>query len=66
MNDNNNLRKCNRCGRLVKSGRYCPACVQEMAEGMLALFRVEEQEEVRRRPAVDMRGRMHFLNRAMQ
>jgi flagellar operon protein (TIGR03826 family) len=40
--------ECERCGTLIKTGRYCKACKEKLAKGFIDLYQEEKPEQIRR------------------
>lgn len=53
---------CERCGKMIKSGRYCPECknslMNELSSGRKTVVAVQE-----RKPMASAKGRMRYLDR---
>ena len=53
--------ECERCGEMIKSGKFCKACAKELAQGL------GNHKQPAKRPAVgtprDTSPKMHFLNK---
>lgn len=55
--------ECAKCGCSIRAGRYCPACVKELAGGIKAIYDQEREERLLVAPNPEMEGKMRFLNR---
>lgn len=53
---------CEKCGCSIRYGRYCPKCVQNMADGIRGEFLKDVGETPKHQPSDEMKGKMHFLN----
>lgn len=51
-----NMRKCEKCGDYIYTGRYCERCIREISGQLRAAFMADR----RRVPTEDV-GRMHFF-----
>lgn len=51
--------ECERCGKMIHSGRFCTACAGGLADAMTDAFR---KQVVLRKPKGSTPGKMHFID----
>jgi flagellar operon protein (TIGR03826 family) len=52
--------ECERCGALIKTGRYCKSCKEDLAKGFTKLYQEEKPPEKKRDPREN--PKMRFLD----
>lgn len=53
---------CEKCGTMIRSGRFCDACKSSMANNFSEIYQEKKPEPVTKKPAKDTTARMRFLN----
>lgn len=51
---------CEKCGKMIKTGRYCPACAQEMETLMTNLYKVTNNQPAARKSS---QSKMRYLDK---
>lgn len=51
---------CEKCGKMIKTGKYCPACGQEMESLMSNLYKASNNMPIAKKPSG---SRMRFLDK---
>ena len=54
--------ECESCGDIIKTGRFCEKCKNDMAKGLIDAAGLNKKPEVAKKPARDA-ARMRFLDR---
>lgn len=51
--------ECERCGKMIHSGRFCKDCAGGLADAMTSAFR---EQRTYKKPTGSAKGKMHFLD----
>ena len=52
---------CEKCGKMIRSGRFCESCKSSMANNLSEVYQEKKPEPVTKKPAKDTTARMRFL-----
>lgn len=52
---------CEKCGKMIRSGRFCETCKSSMANNLSEVYQEKKPEPVTKKPAKDSTARMRFL-----
>ena len=52
---------CEKCGKMIRSGRFCESCKSSMANNLSEVYQEKKPEPVTKKTAKDSTARMRFL-----